>query len=400
MHRNKETGAYEHDFRVKGVPRYHMSYGVVKRADADRKHAVAVALFRSGEMTVIEALRKRRVTLEQLEQLYMRGRPFSESLLAALDPWPTFGDAVTLYVQALVQNVNRAAGTVATVSSELARATEFFGASTRLDAITSRRVTEYQASLMARGFAVNTVTAYVSRVGSLFRWMRKQELRDARDEKRPARTLDIPLDADEIGRKHTRRERFLSEPEATRLLEATPRLLLFPVAAGLLGGLRIDEMCHLRTAFDVDLSIGTIAVQPQPTWTPKTPRSRRHVPINATLRQILEIHIERFATTTWLTPAFRNPTHPLNAKSFGDHFTRIVTDADLVAGQRDPEGVTFHTLRHTFASWLLMRGTDIYTVANLLGNSVKQVEHTYGHLSKDHRAAAVERLTLITRLAA
>jgi site-specific recombinase XerD len=64
----------------------------------------------------------------------------------------------------------------------------------------------------------------------------------------------------------------------------------------------------------------------------------------------------------------------------------------MIAGHRDPMGVTYHTLRHTFASWLLMAGADMYTVAKLLGNSVKQIEDTYGHLSKDHRQAAVDKI--------
>jgi hypothetical protein len=40
-----------------------------------------------------------------------------------------------------------------------------------------------------------------------------------------------------------------------------------------------------------------------------------------------------------------------------------------------------------------MRGTDVFTVAQLLGNSMKQVEDTYGHLAKDFRQAAVDRLS-------
>jgi integrase len=65
----------------------------------------------------------------------------------------------------------------------------------------------------------------------------------------------------------------------------------------------------------------------------------------------------------------------------------------MVSGQKDPLGVTFHTLRHTFASWLVMAGVDLKTVATLLGHSTThQVERTYGHLSPDHKRRAVEQL--------
>jgi hypothetical protein len=56
--------------------------------------------------------------------------------------------------------------------------------------------------------------------------------------------------------------------------------------------------------------------------------------------------------------------------------------------------VTFHTLRHTFASWLVMAGADLFTIARLMGHAnTKQVEDTYGHLSPGHKLATVEMLT-------
>jgi integrase len=51
-------------------------------------------------------------------------------------------------------------------------------------------------------------------------------------------------------------------------------------------------------------------------------------------------------------------------------------------------------LRHTFASWLVMAGADLFTIARLMGHSTtKQVEDTYGHLSPGHKMATVEMLT-------
>lgn len=56
------------------------------------------------------------------------------------------------------------------------------------------------------------------------------------------------------------------------------------------------------------------------------------------------------------------------------------------------EGVTWHTLRHTFASRLLNRGADIVTVQQLLGHSTVIVTMRYTHTNLDSKRAAVAKL--------
>ena len=57
-----------------------------------------------------------------------------------------------------------------------------------------------------------------------------------------------------------------------------------------------------------------------------------------------------------------------------------------------PNNLTLHTLRHTFASHLVMSGVDLSTVASLLGHSAIQVTEMYSHLQPDHILAAADRL--------
>jgi len=51
--------------------------------------------------------------------------------------------------------------------------------------------------------------------------------------------------------------------------------------------------------------------------------------------------------------------------------------------------VTWHTLRHTFASRLLERGADIMTVNELLGHSTVTVTMRYTHSHLDSKVSAV-----------
>ncbi|HWZ50465.1 MAG TPA: site-specific integrase [Granulicella sp.] len=54
--------------------------------------------------------------------------------------------------------------------------------------------------------------------------------------------------------------------------------------------------------------------------------------------------------------------------------------------------ITWHCLRHTFASRLVMAGVDLRTVQELMGHKTIQMTCRYAHLGPQHRLAAVQRL--------
>jgi integrase len=64
----------------------------------------------------------------------------------------------------------------------------------------------------------------------------------------------------------------------------------------------------------------------------------------------------------------------------------------LGARKAEVERVTWHTLRHTFASRLLDRGVDIVTVQQLLGRSTVIVTMRYTHTNLDSKKAAAAKL--------
>lgn len=56
------------------------------------------------------------------------------------------------------------------------------------------------------------------------------------------------------------------------------------------------------------------------------------------------------------------------------------------------KGVTTHTLRHTFASWLAINDKSLLTIAELLGHNDLKMVKRYAHLSPDHLQDAVATL--------
>src|SRR5262245_3532022 len=119
------------------------------------------------------------------------------------------------------------------------------------------------------------------------------------------------------------------------------------------------------------------------------------VPFNSTVEAVLlEMGTRRRRPNDPSEPVF-----PRRYRAPDKFFPRAVQRAQEVldeAGQHDEaarlEGVSWHGLRHTWASRLTMAGVDPRTLQTL-GNwrSLSMVER-YSHLSPDHVRAAVERL--------
>ena len=154
-------------------------------------------------------------------------------------------------------------------------------------------------------------------------------------------------------------------------------------------GLRLGEICNMRWSW-VNLDDGFINLRITSLFSPKWKRERS-VPVAG---EALEILRRLNAARTSETDAYvfqsrrghEGDREKLNEEYVSKRFLYYRRLAKL------PDGITFHSLRHTYASWLVIAGVDLYRVKELLGH--KSIESTmrYSHLAPHNLKGDVERV--------
>ena len=187
-----------------------------------------------------------------------------------------------------------------------------------------------------------------------------------------------------------KRTRFLSHEEAEALLyeikKRSPQTHDITLLS-LQTGMRAGEIFSLTWA-DLDFERGIITL-----WNTKNSQTRSAF-MSEKVKQMLKARKPKDHNQNSLVFPGRNG---VKIRQISDTFNRAVAKLGLNAGISDPrQKVCFHTCRHTFASWLVGNGTDLYTVKELLGHSDFKMTSRYAHLGENSLQAAVKSLEKTT----
>lgn len=172
------------------------------------------------------------------------------------------------------------------------------------------------------------------------------------------------------------------------------------VSLALYAGLRIGEICALRWE-NIDLENGLIYVNHTVSRIkdtdatmaktkliidkPKTENSKRIIPINSKLQQIL-VEMKSISQSDYV---ISNNEYFVSPRTFEYRFHKILDRCNI-------EQINFHGLRHTFATRCIEVGIDIKTLSELLGHaSVNITLNTYVHSSLDRKREEIEKLSQI-----
>lgn len=174
------------------------------------------------------------------------------------------------------------------------------------------------------------------------------------------------------------RLRYLSgEAEAERLLHACGDALKPIILTALHTGMRKGEILGLTWDM-VDLTHGFIRLR-------QTKNGKaRALPFNETLWTLFS-HLRTRLDVPWVF-------HDEHGHRYND-VRHPFDDACERAGLSD---FHFHDLRHTFASWLVMKGIPLVTVSTLLGHTSPTMTLRYAHLSPKHLTSAVRVLDSVS----
>ncbi len=185
-------------------------------------------------------------------------------------------------------------------------------------------------------------------------------------------------------REAERKPRFLNQFEAKQLIEKVKETWLKEVIfMALSTGMRRSEIINLLWK-NVDLDNRSITVESNIDYRTKFGKARV-VPINDVLLQMLiNKHNEKHSDLVFECKgkAIRSDRLTKGFKRYGE---RIGLDHSL----------TFHHLRHTFASWLIQSGVGIYEVQQLLGHSTIKMTEIYAHLLPNNLQKSVNRISLM-----
>jgi integrase len=173
------------------------------------------------------------------------------------------------------------------------------------------------------------------------------------------------------------RSRILTVDETRRLINASEPCFRKLVQAAVSTGCRYGELTRLKVV-DYNADSGTLAI-----WQSKSGKSRDVY--------LTEEGITFFKQLT----AGRDGTEFMLRKTDGGtwgvgHQTQPMKDA--VERAKISPRITFHGLRHSYASLSIMAHTPLMVVAENLGHSdTRMVEKHYGHLTKSFRRTEIQK---------
>ena len=351
--------------------------------DPDRSPQQKYVTLRTGDKDIA----RRKVT--DLEHRYTLG---------TFDPWKDaapregvlFTEAIERYLKA---RSDRRPKTLRADASTL----NLFAGSLRAGALVQHVEQRHVKKFLSQDLKATTRHTYHTRLKTFFGWCLDQGM----IRENPMRRLVKPK------LKHKEKQ-FLTQPQYEQLLrcieaDATMkesgavkqaslkpgevRWLADVVRFGIGTGLRLGELTALRWSA-VDLYSHLITVRVTNGFTTKTGHERT-IPVEGEALDVLQRHNDKRDSEAdshvFKGLSRRKGTkEKLNDDYLSKRFLYYVRLAKL------PDGLSFHSLRHTYISWMIMKGVPVPVVQKRAGHADIKTTMGYAHLAPESLRSAVQ----------
>lgn len=252
--------------------------------------------------------------------------------------------------------------------------------------ITTKAVYDFINAKINSGLSARYVSDIIILLKSLFKYAKRTY------------RISSPLDGIVVPKPAKREIRLLTAQEQEQLrlyIGMNFSLISLGVVLANGMGLRVGEVCGLKWS-DIDLekriltvrrTVQRVAVNDGINKTkvmimpPKSASSAREIPIPDSVFSMLQSNAD--------TPdhyVLSGASAPVEPRKMQYHFAKMLKKAELRA-------VTFHSLRHRFASRAVEVGFDIKTLSEILGHSkVELTMNLYVHSSMDRKRSCMQLL--------
>jgi len=170
--------------------------------------------------------------------------------------------------------------------------------------------------------------------------------------------------------------RFLTTDEFKRLFMACEQEHLRKfLAIGIFTGMRMGEILSLRWG-DCDFNTNHVYIRRSKS------AKRDPIPICENLRRFLL--------------QYKGGEGDFIIQYKGKPINKLRNSWRTLCNRVGIKGVRIHDLRHSFASWLILRGTDIRTIQSLLGHRSLVTTMVYTHIVDEEKQKAVNKLNILS----
>jgi integrase/recombinase XerD len=249
-----------------------------------------------------------------------------------------------------------------------------------LEAIPRSSIESFLAALSSAGMSPQTVARKLSAIRQLFAFLYTEKLRDDN----PTATLETPKLAKRL-------PKVLTIDDILRLIDAahkddSPKGIRLQAMLELMygAGIRVSELTTLKLSA-LQVRQGQQHVTLDALIITGKGNKERLVPISSKAQRALSRYLEIRAVflpggeqkieSPYLFPYARAQGY-ITRQQYGLLLKELAAKAEI-----DPEKISPHTLRHSFASHLLEGGADLRVIQELLGHSDISTTQVYTHVA-------------------